>query len=157
MWRHDAARTGASPEQLNGELYLQWAAEYPPLDPAWPDEARLTFDYAYEPIVVGKTLYFGSSYNDSLTALDIETGAERWRFYADGPIRFAPVAAAGKVYFVSDDGNLYCIDGETGALVWRFQGAPTERKVLGNKRLVSVWPARGAPVVADGVVYFGAG
>ena len=29
--------------------------------------------------------------------------------------------------------------------------------MLGNDRLISHWPARGGPVVADGVVYFAAG
>src|SRR5262249_47992053 len=31
------------------------------------------------------------------------------------------------------------------------------RKLLGNERLISMWPVRGAPVVADGTVYFAAG
>ena len=117
----------------------------------------MTFDLAYQPVVAGKTLYFGSACNDALTALDTETGAEKWRFYADGPIRFAPAVYGGKVYFVSDDGCLYCVNAETGGLAWKYRGAPSDRKVLGNTRLVSPWPARGAPVVADGIVYFGAG
>jgi outer membrane protein assembly factor BamB len=34
---------------------------------------------------------------------------------------------------------------------------PSERKLLGNGRLISTWPVRGGPVVADGRVYFAAG
>src|SRR5512137_2958611 len=37
------------------------------------------------------------------------------------------------------------------------RGGPDERKLLGNSRLASAWPARGGPVVADGKVYFAAG
>ena len=94
-----------------------------------------------------------------MTALDTETGAERWRFITGGPVRFAPVASEGKVYFVSDDGYLYCLN-DDGSLRWKFRGLPDDRrdrKVLGNGRLVSLWPARGGPVLADGVVYFAAG
>ena len=29
--------------------------------------------------------------------------------------------------------------------------------MLGNERLISMWPARGAPVIADGKIYFAAG
>ena len=45
-------------------------------------------------------------------------------------------------------------------MVWKFRGAPADRpdrRQLGNEHLVSFWPVRGGPVVADGVVYFGAG
>ena len=157
MWRYDAARTAASPEELPAELHLQWVREYPPLKPAWPDEPRMEFDVVYEPVVMGKTMYVGSARNDSLTAIDTDTGSELWRFYADGPVRFAPVAWQKKVYFVSDDGYLYCLDGDTGDCIWKFRGAPSDRRVLGNERLISVWPARGAPVIVDGTIYFAAG
>ena len=40
-----------------------------------------------------------------MTALDSDTGEERWTFFADGPVRFAPLAWEGKVYFVSTGGK----------------------------------------------------
>jgi len=156
-WRHDANRTGASPHALPADLHLQWVLQLPQLEPAWPDEPRMTFDHAYAPVVAGKTMFVGSSRDDSIRAYDTETASEKWRFYADGPIRLAPAAWNGKVYLVSDDGWLYCLDAADGRLVWKFRGAPSDRKVLGNKRLVSTWLARGGPVLADGKVYFGAG
>ena len=157
MWRHDAQRTGVTPETLPKKLLPQWVCTYPRLERAWPDDDRLGFDVAYEPVVADGRLFFGSSAENALIALDADTGGELWRFHADGPIRFAPAASSGKVYFACDDGCLYCVGAESGDLAWRFQGAPSERRVLGNKRLISVWPARGAPVVANGTVYFGAG
>ncbi|HXG10454.1 MAG TPA: PQQ-binding-like beta-propeller repeat protein, partial [Gemmataceae bacterium] len=156
MWRHDAGRTAASPAALAATLHLQWVREYPPLKPAWPDQAKMQLDAVYEPVVLGKTMFVGSSRTDSVTALDTETGAEKWRYHVDGPVRFPPVAWEGKVYFVSDDGYLYCLDASRGTLLWKFRGGPSDRKVLGNERLISAWPARGAPVIADGVVYFAA-
>jgi len=51
----------------------------------------------------------------------------------------------------------YCLAAETGTLQWKIRGAPSARKVLGNGRLISVWPVRGGPVVEAGRVYFGAG
>ena len=76
------------------------------------------------------------------------------------PVRFAPVAWQSKIYAASDDGYLYCLDAASGALVWKHRGLPAElpdRKLLGNRRLISLWPARGGPVLKDGVVYFAAG
>lgn len=161
MWRHDANRSAASPEELPENLHLQWVRKYSALKPAWPLAEypwgkRSLFDGAYAPVVTGKTLVFGSSHNDSVTALDTETGAEQWRFYAEGPVRLSPVAWKEKLFFVSDDGCLYCLDARSGALLWKFRGGPADRKVLGNGRLISSWPARGGPVTKEGTIYFAA-
>jgi len=159
QWRCDANRSAATPHALPPELHLQWTRELPRLEPAWEDPVnrdRMPFDRVYEPVVVGATMFVGSSRSDSLTALDTRTGGVRWRVYADGPVRLPPVAWAGRVAFASDDGWLRCLDAETGELLWRVRGGPDGRKVLGNGRLVSAWPARGGPVLADGTIYFAA-
>jgi outer membrane protein assembly factor BamB len=117
----------------------------------------MQFDAAYEPIVVGQRLFVGSSQDGSVAAYDTRTGVEVWRYFSDGPIRFAPLAWQEKLYFVSDDGYLYCLRTSDGSLVWRFRGGPSDRKILGNEQLISTWPARGAPVLADGKIYFAAG
>ncbi|NPU96610.1 MAG: PQQ-binding-like beta-propeller repeat protein [Candidatus Omnitrophica bacterium] len=160
MWRYDASRTAASPEDLPETLHLLWTREYPRLEPVWDDPLNqdlMPFDTVYEPVVSGKILFLGSNAYDRMTALDTETGGEKWIFHADGPVRLPPVAAGGKVYFTSDDGRLYCLDAETGTLVWQYSGVPSNEKILGNERLISTWPARGGPVVKDGVVYFASG
>jgi len=156
-WRYDARRSAASPEELPRELFLQWVKQLPPLEPAWPDQPRLRFDVAYEPVVAGGRLFFGSSANNSVTALDAATGEEKWRVYLDAPVRFAPAAWEGRLFVACDDGALHCLEGATGRLVWTFRGAPSERLVLGNGRLINLWAARGAPVVHEGRVYFAAG
>lgn len=159
MWRGNAARTGVSRESLPERLHLQWMREYPPLKPAFwqARQERLQFDLGYEPVVLGRWLFVASSRNDSVTALDAATGAERWRFYADGPVRLAPVAWGDQVAFGSDDGWLYCLAAETGDLRWKVRGAPSPRKTLGNDRLISVWPVRGGPVIDGGQLFFAAG
>ncbi len=157
MWRFDAQRTAASPGELPATLYLQWVQERSTPAPAWPaSQNKLQFDATYEPVVLGTVLLVPSMVHDSIRACDTETGAELWRYYTDGPIRVAPVAHAGKVYVTSDAGSLHCLDVTTGTLLWKFDGCPTNKKVLGNERLVSAWPGRGGPVVANGNVFFAA-
>ena len=157
MWRHDAAHTGMTARPLADRLQLQWTLELPPLRPGWPDQPRVQLDALYEPVVLGRTLFVPSARHDGVTAYDTRSGAERWTYFTDGPVRYSPVAWENRLYFTSDDGHLYCLDAASGALVWKFRGAPGDRRILGNERLISTWPARGAPVIADGVVYFGAG
>ena len=163
MWGYDATRAGVTPMQLPtaDELHLHWVRELAPPRRAWPaqgdDFDKLEFDRSYSPVVMGDTLFVGSMVDDRLTAYAIDTGEEKWRSYVDGPIRLAPAAWRANVYCVSDDGYLYCFDAETGKLNWRFRAAPSKKRVLGNERVISMWPARGAPVVMDGTVYFAAG
>src|SRR4051812_8660523 len=83
--RHDAGRTAATSQELAGKLNLQWMRELPALKPAWPDQPSMQFDAAYVPVVMGKTLFIGSSRHDGVLAMDTETGAERWSFVTDGP------------------------------------------------------------------------
>ena len=102
-------------------------------------------------------MFVASSGNDRVTALDVDTGEEKWRFYTDGPVRLAPVAWKNRLFFGSDDGHLYCLGAADGRLIWKFRAVPSERKLLGGGRLISVWPVRGGPVLHDGKIYFAAG
>ena len=160
QYRHDANRSAASAESLSAELHLAWIRELPTPRPAFPVELRIGYDTTYEPVVLGKTMFVPSMVTDSVTALDTQTGRQRWQYFTEGPVRLAPVAWQDKVYFVSDDGYLYCVAAADGKLLWKFQGLPADkktRKVMGNGRLIPLVPARGGPVLADGVIYFAAG
>jgi outer membrane protein assembly factor BamB len=162
MWRYDAARSAATPEGIATNPVRLWSRRLPPVRQAWPDEQdqRLNFDASYEPVVVGQRLFLGSPNDGSVTAYDTATGAEKWKFFTEGPVRCAPACWRGRVYAGSDDGYLYCLDGQSGNLLWKFRGAPPDRpdrRQLGNGHLVSFWPVRGGPVVVDGTVYLGAG
>ena len=76
MWRYDPQRTATSPQQLPAQLHLQWAREYPALTPAWPDQDKMPFDIAYEPVVCGHMLLLSSSRHDCVRCLDTRTGEE---------------------------------------------------------------------------------
>lgn len=154
MWRYDAGRTAASPAALPAALHLQWVRDLPKPAPAWSEEQyKLQFDRSYEPVVLGKQIFVPSMVSDKVVAYDTDTGKQNWQFFCDGPVRFAPVASHGRVYLGSDDGCLYCLDAKEGDLLWKVCLAPSNRKVLGNGRFISAWPARGGPVLQDGKIY----
>ena len=56
----------------------------------------------------------------SLTALNAQTGAIRWKLPTAGIIG-KPVIANGVVYFAPQDGFVYAVDATTGHQRWRFQ------------------------------------
>ncbi len=158
MWQYDAQRSAVTPETLPRDMQLQWVLHLPQPKPAWPaNQATLQFDASYAPVVHAGKLFVPSMVADHVTAYDLDSGRKFWRFYSDGPVRFAPVAASGRVYFASDDGFLYCLHADDGSLLWKIRGGPDDRRVLGNERLISMWPARGAPVLYGKTIYFASG
>ncbi len=160
MYRHDVRRSACTRTPLPQHLTLAWERRFPAFEPAFPFTARLHFDAAYQPVIAGKRLFLGSPVDGSVRAFDVAGGRQLWCFYANGPVRLAPVAAAGRILFGSDDGRFYCLEAATGKLCWRFRAFPKKRPdlhLLGNNRLISMWPVRGGPAAENGVVYFGSG
>lgn len=156
MYRFNSGRTASTPETMPRNLSLAWSRQFRPPSPAFRDK-RLQFDAGYEPVVADGTLLIASSQTDSVKAYDAISGEQKWVFYTNGPVRLAPVISEKVACFGSDDGYMYCVELGTGKLRWKQQAVPSERLVLGNRRLISVWPIRGGPVVADGLLYFAAG
>ena len=158
MYRADSARSSYTSEQLPEGLMLQWTYQSPhPPTPAWLTRNRQQFDRAYQPVVAGGALYYGSSADCKVYALDAVTGKTRWIFFTDGPVRFAPVVWQDRLFVTSDDGHLYCLTATDGQLLWKLRGGPKVDMLLGNDRMISRWPARGGAVVVGNVLYFGAG
>jgi len=161
-YKADPARSSVTAEGLSFPLAPRWV--YVPSQsprPAWPEPGkelnRTDFDYAPQPVMAGGLVYFGSSADDTVRALDAETGEPVWRFTTEGPVRFAPAIARGKAYVASDDGVLYCLDAKTGKLHWQFRAGPGRDRVIGNGRLIARYPCRTGALVADDVVYVTAG
>lgn len=158
-YRGDALRSGYAAQPLASSLSLQWTykAVHPPM-PAWrgPD-TRMPFDRAFQPVGGDGRVFFGSSADCKLYALNLKTGQILWTFFTDGPVRFAPTLWQDKLFAVSDDGMLYCLSTEDGKVIWSHRGGPRQDMLLGNDRMISRWPARGGAVVRDDTVYYAAG
>ena len=161
MWRSDSARTSISDTSLPANKpSLLWEHQFSPRTQVWDSPLNnylMQYDKTFEPIVFGQTLMVGFNDRDKLVGMDTRSGKISWTYYCGGPIRLAPVASNNRVYFGSDDGFFYCLEVETGKEVWKFQAAPTSKKLIGNRRIISMWPVRGGAVIEDDVVYFSAG
>ena len=161
-YRGDNTRRGWTEQTLGRPLALQWthvSAHRP--RPAWPEPGkevhRMAFDYAYRLAAAGGRIYYGSSADHKVYALDVESGKEVWSFFTEGPVRFAPCVAGGRVFAASDDGFLYCLDAAEGKLIWRFRGGPRDERMVGNEQMISRWPGRSGVLVEGEVAYFTAG
>ena len=169
-YQNDARRSGMSGVPLNlSKLAPSWVYQSPnPPQTAWAGPAKWdayagirglasmrNYDPVFHTIQVGDAVYFGSTTNDSVHQLDQATGEIRWTFTTDAPIRIAPSYWEGRIYFGSDDGYAYCVDAESGELIWKFSPKPASRKTLNNGRMISYYPCRTGVLVDDnGLAYF---
>lgn len=98
------------------------------------------------PVISGKTIFLANQSN--IQALDAETGEEKWKYPAEGPIgtpsaatiKATPAVDNGLVFVGATDGVMYGLDADTGALKWQFQTG-------GHIRF--------SPVFTGGILYFG--
>ena len=158
MWRHNSSHTAETDETLPASLHLQWERDLGTPAPAWPfTQSKLRFDLSYEPVATDKLIFVPSSVQDNVVAYDTSSGEKIWDFITEGPIRFAPVIYKEKLLFGSDDGYLYCLNKKSGKLIYKKLLGPSKKKILGNERMISIWPVRGAPVLHDKKIYVSAG
>ena len=181
-YRHDPSRSGVSRENIEAHRLSPiwtWQSSLPPAS-AWSGPAKWdaysgirglsamrNYDPVFSVIATDRRVYFGSSADDSVRCLDLESGEVFWTFTADGPIRIAPCFSYGKLYFGSDDGNAYCLNAENGALVWKIhaaqlaggdstEGPERSRLIMNNGRGIPYWPVRSGVTVVDDIAYFAA-
>ncbi len=172
VYQHDNHRSAHSPETLAAsQLGEQWVYRSPqPPKPAWDGPAKWdayagirglksmrNYDPVFHLVVVGSSLFFGSSVDDAVHCLDTRSGREKWSYTTDGAVRIAPAHWDGRLFFGSDDGHAYCLEARTGRLIWKFRPAPREPLILNDGRFIPLWPCRTGVLVDNDTAYFAMG
>jgi outer membrane protein assembly factor BamB len=101
--------------------------------------------------VVNDRVYTGAD-DGNIYCLNADTGTKIWETFAGGitnnivynsiavvKVRSSPMVVEGRVYVGSLDGNLYCLDANSGNIIWAYQ---------------TDGPIYAAPAVVDNAVYF---
>jgi len=84
------------------------------------------------PAVVNGKVYTGSD-DGNIYCIDAAAGTQVWKTFAGGKtinqlgigytaVRSSPVVLNGRVYVGALDGNTYCLDANSGTVVWKFMG-----------------------------------
>lgn len=157
QFRASSGRGGYTENDLPSNLGLHWLIKAAAPTPAWTGvHTRMLSDHAYHPTVKGDLMYYSSSADHQVHAVDTNTGQEIWTFYTDSPVRFAPAIWKDKIFVNSDDGKLYCLSADEGKLLWTKEPRADIYK-LGNNRMSSNWPARGGIAIKNDTLYYGVG
>jgi outer membrane protein assembly factor BamB len=142
-YRRDAARSGFCPSPVSSDLKKSW-------------EVRLRGKLS-QPVVAGGKAFVAAIDQQTIYALDIDSGNIVWRYTAGGRIDSSPSIYKDLVLFGCGDGRVYCLRARHGALVWRYLVAPKDKQNLFYQRPESVWPVHGSVLIENNTVYALAG
>jgi len=142
-YRHDPARSGASPAAVPADLGEVWKTAL---------GGRLS-----SPVVAEGRVLVARIDAHTVHALDAAGGRPLWSFTAGGRVDSPPTIYQGLVLFGSSDGCVYALRADDGRLAWRFRAAPLDRRIVAFEQLESTWPVHGSVLVHDGVLYCTAG
>lgn len=159
-YRHDARRSGATEALVSADLKKLWEIQIARADFDGRDSrsnAQTDLGVISAPVVSAGMAFVAVKDRHQVVAVDVETGAECWRFTAGGRVDSPPTIHRGLCLFGSHDGWVYCLRAWDGAPVWRFQGAPGDRLVVVDGQLESAWPISGSVIVENDVLYVAAG
>ncbi len=142
-FRHDNQRSGSASTRVPQKLQQTWQAKI---------GGRLS-----SPVSSRGKVYVADIDAHTVHALDAAKGERLWQFTANGRIDSPPTIHNNQIFFGSADGWVYCLRESDGALIWRFRGAPTERRIVVRGQLESAWPVHGSVLVEKGKLVVAAG
>jgi outer membrane protein assembly factor BamB len=133
----------------------RWSFDATPTGTPWPNlspGARYVVLATSSPGTGRDTVYVGISFGEMgnpapyrtgfLYALDIRTGAVKWRFEAANEIYSQPIVHNGLVLFASKHGLVHALNAETGVQLWsREADGPMHSAILpaGDTLLFGTW------------------
>ncbi len=171
-WRHDNRRSGVTSENPDpATLDPLWVHREPSApQPAWHGTMQRdawaniagakparAYDVAFNLIAADGKVFIASSSGNACVALDAATGAELWRHPVEGSVRIAPTFDSGKVYFGSDDGQVYCVNATTGVRIWAYRGASDTTLIPADNKFMSRYPSRTGVLIEGGRAWCGFG
>ena len=76
--------------------------------------------------VAGGRVYVSRVDAHTVYAVDADSGEIAWSRTVNGPVDSPPTILGNLVLFGCRDGNVYCLDTQTGEQIWRFRAAPQD-------------------------------
>ena len=142
-YRHDGGRSGATDSAVAPKLEVSWKAAVG----ARPSGL----------VVADGRVFVAGTDAHAVHALSAADGQRLWSYTAEARVDSPPTVCKGLAVFGSADGRVYALRASDGALAWRFQAAPQERRVMVRDQLESPWPVPGSVLAHEGQGWFAAG
>lgn len=143
VFRHDNTRSGYVRTDVPADVHVAWENDF---------GTKLS-----QPVIADGKLFLSAVDLHTVYALDAASGHELWHFVAGARVDSPPSLYQGLAIFGCADGCVYALNANDGQLAWRFQVAPSDRKLMAFGQIESVWPLSGSVLVQDGKLYCVAG
>ena len=155
-------RSGFTNEEVNVPLKQSWAIK--PEDQVSPQWTNRDWKSSYRvsgsisaPTASQRMVAVALPESHRIKVFKARTGKELWSFVSESRVVLPPTFYGRMVLFGSEDGYVYCLRSEDGALIWRYQAAPAQRRVCVFGQIESHFPVTCGVLVKNGSVYFTAG
>lgn len=142
-FRHDNERSGYARTDIPTELEQSWKKDF---------GTKIS-----QPTVAAGKLFLSAVNENTVYAMDAASGRELWHFVADGRVDSSPTIYKGLAIFGCADGCVYALSATDGQLAWKFQAAPSLRRLMAYGQPESVWPLPGSTLVQGDKLYCAAG
>jgi outer membrane protein assembly factor BamB len=142
-FRHDNKRSGYARTDVPPNLEQSWKRDF---------GKKIS-----QPTVAAGKLFLSAVDEHTVYALDAASGREIWHFVAGGRVNSSPTIYKGLAIFGCADGWVYALTTADGELAWKFQAAPSARRLISYCQPESVWPLSGSTLIQDDKLYCVAG
>lgn len=153
QYRGGIKRPGNSEVSVGESAQLLWHSKPEQLlsvPPGHEMHRDTWLDRPTPPVTAGNTAYYASS-DGSIRAVDLADGKTVWTYWTGGAVLSAPAVNHERIYAGSNDGWVYCLHAHSGKLLWKWRGAPADRRVIMYGKLTSLWPVTSVMVSGDKV------
>jgi outer membrane protein assembly factor BamB len=160
-YRHDPWRSGSTNARVPAKLKVLWKTDLG----GWPNgsiaadwrENSFARQPVTAPVAADNLVLVAKTDAHQVIALDVQTGARRWTFTANGRIDTPPTIHRGLCLFGTRSGWVYCLRADDGRLVWRLRAAPLDERIVAYGQIESPWPVSGSVLVIGDLAFVAAG
>ncbi len=161
--RGDSSRSGAAPVDVGhiATMAWQWKGARP-VPFAFSPAGRIGISSSapeHHPtpaVAVGNLAWFGGA-DGIVRCIDTRDGTGKWKFATPGKLFMPPTYWQGRIFVGDCAGVVTCLDATSGKVLWAFDAAPAQRRILWYGHLINTWPIAGGVLVHNGVAYAVAG
>ncbi len=143
VYRHDYKRSNFISSELSCDLTHSWTTKL---------GGALT-----QPIIADNKVFISAPNNNQIHCINSKKGGIRWAFTTKGGVDTPPSYYKGYIVFGTRCGFVYCLNADDASLIWCFQAAPNDMRLMAFNYLESPWPVNGSVIVKDDKVYCVAG
>jgi outer membrane protein assembly factor BamB len=114
-------------------------------------EVKTAAGFSAPPAIAGGVVYAGSD-DGGLYAIDLSSGAVRWRYDAKEELGTTPVVVDGTVFVASLQDTVFAVDAKTGAWKWHHRREPRTGFTIRGAANVAFSNGRVYAAYSDGFV-----